>query len=261
MVVGLRTSGLCNRTMTSPSSFCTCLWSTPWAGGLISIRDQKRKIRRRERKGPKNKMLATLLHLVFTEFTQFLTIHLASSPSEVEWEKSDWIDQSVSTKKRILGDHDFIWKGATSSALKWPHSICIEGTCLVWRKERRLGMAKFFRCVTALTGAGLNNHINERSLNAQPQTYWMGDEWTLWHHFLAHFPFCTCMCFKLQVIKNSSAWDTRVWLKQATFWVIYWKEAKNSQEEIIFQKKLNSDNPKYSWITGHTNRLRQAKHS
>lgn len=36
MVVGLRTMGLCSRTMTSPSSFCTCLWSTPFAGGLIS---------------------------------------------------------------------------------------------------------------------------------------------------------------------------------------------------------------------------------
>ncbi len=89
MVVGLRTTGLCNRTMTSPSSFCTCLWSTPWAGGLISTRDQERKMRKRARE---NKMLPTLFHLVFTEFTQFLTVYLASSPSEVEWEKSDWID-------------------------------------------------------------------------------------------------------------------------------------------------------------------------
>lgn len=48
IVVGLRTTGLCNRTMTSPSSFCTCLWSTPWAGGLISIKE-KRKVRQREK--------------------------------------------------------------------------------------------------------------------------------------------------------------------------------------------------------------------
>lgn len=41
MVVGLRTTGLCSRTMTSPSSFCTCLWSTPFAGGLISAEDKE----------------------------------------------------------------------------------------------------------------------------------------------------------------------------------------------------------------------------
>lgn len=120
MVVGLRTTGLCNRTMTSPSSFCTCLWSTPWAGGLISKRNQERKMRKRERGGT---MLPTLLYLVFREFTPFLTIKLTLSPSEVELEKSDWIDQSASTKKCTLGYRGFIWEGATSSALKWPHCI------------------------------------------------------------------------------------------------------------------------------------------
>lgn len=41
MVVGLSTTGLCKRTMTSPSSFCTCLWSTPWAGGLMSVEEAR----------------------------------------------------------------------------------------------------------------------------------------------------------------------------------------------------------------------------
>lgn len=42
MEVGLRTTGLCSRTMTSPSSFCTCLWSTPFAGGLISAHGEEK---------------------------------------------------------------------------------------------------------------------------------------------------------------------------------------------------------------------------
>lgn len=51
IVVGLKTTGLCNRTMTSPSSFCTCLWSTPWAGGLIS-KEEENIYRYRERHFP-----------------------------------------------------------------------------------------------------------------------------------------------------------------------------------------------------------------
>lgn len=47
MVVGLSTTGLCKRTMTSPSSFCTCRWSTPWAGGLMSVEEARRTLARR----------------------------------------------------------------------------------------------------------------------------------------------------------------------------------------------------------------------
>lgn len=78
IVVGLRTTGLCNRTMTSPSSFCTCLWSTPWAGGLISTKE-KRKMRQREReRGRGGKMKRCPLFVA--KFTQFFTTKLASSP-------------------------------------------------------------------------------------------------------------------------------------------------------------------------------------
>lgn len=120
IVVGLRTTGLCNRTMTSPSSFCTCLWSTPWAGGLISKREQKEgtngKKKDSERWLKNKKSVAHSPH----------TLKLASSTSEMEWYKSDWIDQSASTKFS-MGYHSFIWTSASSSALKWPRSTLYSG--------------------------------------------------------------------------------------------------------------------------------------
>lgn len=88
--------------------------------------------------------------------------------------------------------------------------------------------------LSALAGAWLKNHINEWTLNVRPQTYWMGDEWMLWHYFPAHFPFCTCMCFKLQAIKNSSVWDTVCGWHKPHFELFTERQQK---KKIIFKKK------------------------
>lgn len=106
IVVGLRTTGLCNRTMTSPSSFCTCLWSTPWAGGLISVGVKKRNDKEREKeRGGGGIVPPTLCQKVYSVLHNkacFITI--------LEWEKSRWIDGFWT--KKCIGNHNLIWKGA-----------------------------------------------------------------------------------------------------------------------------------------------------
>lgn len=113
---------------------------------------------------------------------------------------------------------------------------------LVWRKERRHGLAKFFRCVTCLhlLGAEWTTTSTNKLWMRDPQTYWMEDEWTLWHYFPAHFPFPILHMHVFQVTSNKKLQCMRywVWLKRPTFWVIYWMKAKSLQEEIIFQKSF-----------------------
>ena len=42
-LVGDRTTGFCRKTDTSPSSLCTCLWSTPCSVGLPSTTTQRQR--------------------------------------------------------------------------------------------------------------------------------------------------------------------------------------------------------------------------
>lgn len=82
-----------------------------------------------------------------------------------------------------------IWKGATSSASKWPLSILYQLTCLVWRKERSLGLTFFFVWCLCLFGPHWTS-TSTNELKAQPPDVLDG-RWTLWHNFPAHFLFCT----------------------------------------------------------------------
>lgn len=81
--VELSTTGLCMVTTTSPSSFCTRRWSTPWAVGLMSgeqrqkcsaVSEEKKQQAKRTkqlRKNRKSLMLLLLLQLLGIQHNSF----------------------------------------------------------------------------------------------------------------------------------------------------------------------------------------------
>ena len=265
MVVGLRTTGLCNRTMTSPSSFCTCLWSTPWAGGLISMRDRQNKIRKRGRVrvtgegGWQNKMLPTLFqsfHSVPHDKACFITIR-----SEIGKERLN----------RPIGFNKGAYTWLSQLHLKRSNFICIKMTSFYFvsrqlsglekRKETWTGQVCQMCDLSALTGAWLNNHIDEWSMNTIPRSI----GWEINGHcgtifqLISHFAHACVSSYKQY--KNTPVYEilSAVKVSHILSYLQKWSKRRRKKTHKNDIKKKKSS--KESWITDHTNRAKRAKHS
>lgn len=99
------------------------------------------------------------------------------------------------------------------------------------RKETWTGKVCQMCDLSALTGAWLNDHINEWSMNARPQTYWMRWMDTV-ELFSSSFHILHMHVFQVtsntKILQCMRYW---VWLKWATFWVIYRNEAKKGKKK------------------------------
>lgn len=113
--------------------------------------------------------LKTLFYLVFTEFTQFLIISLVITI--ISGMVKDGLNRPRGFNKETytwwsllhLKRSDFICIKMTSF-----HFVLRQWSGLEKRKETWAGKVLQMCDLSALTGAWLNNHINEWTLNARP---------------------------------------------------------------------------------------------
>lgn len=77
--------------------------------------------------------------------------------------------------------------------------------------------------------------------------------------FSCSFPISHMHVFQVMSNKNSSVWDTECGLNKPHFELFTETKQRKTHERKLYFKKLRSENPTKTWITGCTNTARWAK--